>query len=64
MTRSKYIGKVRALADAIQYKYNGKHIDGHILSFYRDTQIRKTLKFNSYAEAWENLKPARELVNM
>ena len=64
MTRQRYIGKVRALADAIQHKYNGKHIDGSVNKFYRDSAIGNTLKFKSYAEAWESLKPARDLVNM
>lgn len=64
MTRQRYIGKVRALADAIQYRYNGKHINGSINKFYRDSTIGGSLKFKSYAEAWESLKPARDLVGM
>lgn len=64
MTRQRYIGKVRALADAIQYKYNGKHINGSNNKFYKNSIIGSTLKFKSYAEAWESLKPARDLVNM
>ena len=63
MTRKKYIKMVRALCEKLHYKYNGGHLDGKSLKFYRDTNINKITP-NSYAEAWELLKPARDCVGM
>ena len=51
------------MAEKMQYKYNGKHIDGKALKFYESRNITN-IKPNSYAEAWELLKPARDLVGM
>ena len=65
MKRKTYVNKVRALADAIQYKYNGIHADGHILRFYTNFNITPVLETHkSYKVAWESLKPARDLVGM
>ena len=41
----------------------GKHIDGKTLAFYRDKDLT-TIEANSYAEAWEMMKPLRDCVNM
>ena len=76
MTRTRFNGLCRALADKIQHKYNGQHIDGSILRFYRDREhtlqamqaiARKNgagCEYKSYQEAWEALKPARDCVGM
>lgn len=63
MTRKRYIKLTRAMAEKIQYKYNGKHLDGKVLKFYESRNITN-IKPNSYAEAWEILKPVRDLVGM
>ena len=66
MTRKRFNKLTVALCEKIQMKYNGEHLKGDALKFYRDKEHRigNTVKFSSYAEAWESLKSARELVGM
>lgn len=41
----------------------GEHLSGENLKFYRDRTIKQT-KCKSYKEAWEMLKPIRDIVGM
>jgi hypothetical protein len=62
MTRKKFRKMMVALATKV-YESQGLHISGDILEFYRDIDVR-TMKANSYEEAWEMVKPLREAVGM
>lgn len=42
---------------------NGSTLDGKTLAWYRDKDIR-TMEVKSYAEAWEKMKPIRDIVGM
>lgn len=65
MTRKKFNKLSRTLSEKIQCKYTGKHLTGDVLRFYRNREHRiGSIKFDSYAEAWEALKPARDCVGM
>lgn len=65
MTRKRYNRLCVALCEKLQYDNNGQHLDGKALKFYRDREHRiGFIKANSYTEAWEKLKPAREIVGM
>lgn len=46
------------------YLMQGKHLDGKGLAWYRDLSVNKMSGFNSYAAAWESLKPLRDIVGM
>jgi len=63
MTRKKYIKMVITMTDRIVFNQTGKHPDGKTLRWYH-TRSLKNIKAKSYAEAWEMLKPARELAEM
>lgn len=63
MTRRRYVKLSMGLCEKICKKYNNTHVCGKDLKYYRDLNITK-IKANSYAEAWERLKPARDCVGM
>lgn len=65
MTRKRYIKLVVALSKKILEK-EGKHLVGENLKFYRDTTLAKIngYKYKSYAEAWDDLKALRDIVEM
>ncbi len=62
MTKKKYRNMVTAMVIKILAN-DDKTIDGKTLAWYRDKDLT-TIKANSYAEAWNMLKPARDLVGM
>ena len=62
MTKKRFRKLMVALMTKV-YENNGKHIDGATLAFYRDKDMTN-MKVNSYAEAWELVKPLRESVGM
>ena len=66
MTRKRFNKLCVALVEKMQYKYAGKHMSGKDLKFYnnRTHMIGTVVKKDSYAEAWETLKPIRDLVGM
>lgn len=63
MTRKRFQKLCIEMCDRIQMKYNGKHVNGKTLKWYRDKSI-KTINSKSYAEAWDMLKLARQCVDM
>lgn len=62
MTRKKWKKLMIELCRRIAVD-NGKTIDGKTLAWYRDKDIT-TIKAKSYKDAWESMKPARDLVGM
>ena len=62
MTKKKFRKMMVALMVKVLEK-NGKHIDGKTLAWYRDKDLT-SIKAQSYAEAWEVVKPLRDLVGM
>lgn len=63
MTRKKYIKMVIAMSEKM-YVSQGKHLNGEVLKWFRDFNIAKISRFNSYNDAWENLKVLRNCVKM
>ena len=64
MTRKRYIKLVVALCEKLQKGYDGKHLNGETLKFYRERSLKDMPKYSSYADAWNDLKPARDCVEM
>lgn len=63
MTKKRFQKLAVAMCEKIQNQHDGTHLKGKTLKWYRDKDLT-TIKANSYAEAWEMLKPAREVVGM
>lgn len=63
MTRKKYIKMVIAMCEKL-YAKQGKHLDGKALNWYRDLTIAKMSGYNSYNDAWDDLKILRDIVEM
>lgn len=63
MKRRKFQRLCIALCEKIQNNYDGTHLKGNILKWYRDKNLT-TIKANSYKEAWEALMPIRKVVGM
>ena len=62
MTKKKFRKMMVALMVKVLER-NGKHIDGKTLAFYRDKDLTN-MKAENYKEAWESMKPLRDLVGM
>lgn len=62
MTRKRFIKLCVAMSEKILQK-QGRHMSGEVLKWYRDKDLT-TIQAKSYAEAWEILKPARDIVGM
>ena len=62
MTRQRFFGLRMELVRRINSKYGGQPI-GKALKACRDQEVIFN-SIKSYKEAWEILKPARDLVNM
>ena len=63
MTKKRFRNLCVAMCERIQNQYDGGHLKGKTLKWYRDKDLT-TIEAKSYAEAWELLKPARDCVGM
>lgn len=62
MTRRRWRKMMTALMTKVLEK-GGHRIDGKTLAWYRDKDI-SNIQAQSYAEAWESVKPLRDIVGM
>lgn len=63
MTRKRFQKLLIATCEKLYNQHDGSHLKGNTLKWYRDKNLT-TIKANSYTEAWEMLKPLREIVGM
>ena len=70
MTRKQYIRRINELTIAIHREANGKKVDGtpwklgESLRYNRDHAKMAARSNGSYQQAWENLKPVREMYGL
>lgn len=67
MTRKQYIRRLNELTIAIHRAAGGEKLDGNpwklgeSLKYNRDHAMKAAKACGSYQDAWDNLKPAREM---